>query len=168
MSTELRMFSAEQVRDVARQLVAAEPLLHSLPAERLAERCGWRVCDAETYDFMIQADLGLGVAECLLYISRADAGGVDSISAALCDNARRPIPPEAAAVIRDTFAIASRVLIELFGPPAGREPGALPELRWRRPAATLVLTQSTTTTRLAVYNTVDYDDKLEKAANEHE
>jgi hypothetical protein len=166
MSTELRMFSAEQVRSVARQLVALEPALRTVPAEQIVAQQGWTLCDDKGYRRMVHADLGLGIAECMVYLHLADDGTAYSISVAVCDNAPRPITPEAKAVVRDAFTVAARALTDEYGAPHSSVPGDEAVMVWRLDPATLVLSLGWTTTRLAVWRTSEYDERVERAANE--
>jgi len=166
-ATGLRRLSEEQLRWAARQLIAAEPLLHLADPHRAAAQLGWREASRQAYPGGLAVDPGLGLSgeqgsELGL---DDDEQGVQSVTLALCDLTRPP-SPAAAEYRTDVFALAARTLSDELGAPTATEPGTSPQVRWRMPDVTLLLRRSPVTVELTGYRTVDYDQLLRRAAEE--
>jgi hypothetical protein len=157
MSSELRMLTAEQVRDLARRLVAAEPLLGAAPAERLLAELGWKRVEDAGRATMILADPGLGVAPGKTVLSLAADGTVRNLGVPICDIVPRPITPEGTAFLQDAFALAGRALADEFGPAHFTTPGDNAELGWTLGTATIVLSRRRNVVNLYLWRTADYE-----------
>jgi hypothetical protein len=157
MSSEPRMLTAGPVRDLARRLVAAAPLLGAVPAERLLAELGWKRSDDAGRATMILADPGLGVAPGKTVLSLAADGTVRNLGVPIGDVVPRPITPEGAAFVQDAFALAGRALAEEFGPAHFTTPGDSPELGWTLGPATIVLSRRRNVVNLYLWPTADYE-----------
>ncbi|MEU7873334.1 DUF6301 family protein [Dactylosporangium sp. NPDC049140] len=166
-TTGLRRLSEAQLHWAARQLIAAEPLLHLADPHRAAAHLGWREASQQDYPGGLAVDPQLGLSGELgseLGLDD-DEQGVQSITLALCDVAR---PPSAATAefCGDVFALAVRTLTDKLGAPTAVEPGGSPQVRWQLADVTLVLRLSPVTVELTGYRTADFDDLLRNVAQE--
>jgi hypothetical protein len=161
MSSGSRILSTEQVRAAARQLISAEPMLHTAAPGQLLQHLGWTECENPGYRNFVIADAGLNVARCLALLHLSDADRtVTNLSVGVCDNLG-PRAPGRAALGRDAFAFAARALLDTYGRPYESEAGDRASLWWRLGDASLFLHLGSSTTRLAMHRTSDYDRLVE-------
>lgn len=160
------MLTAEQVRDLARRLVAAEPLLRTVPGERFVAELGWKRGDDAGRATMILADAGYGVGAGKTVLSLAEDGTVRNLGVPVCDVVPRPVTPQRAAFVQDAFALAGRALAEEFGPPHHTTPGDQPEMGWTLGTATIVLSRRRNVVNLYLWRSADYEAEEAEEAEE--
>jgi hypothetical protein len=106
------------------------------------------------------------VAKCLAFVHPDDDSDTPkNVSVGLCDTVR-PRTQESIAMNRDAFALAARALTDVYGPPHSAEAGERASMMWRLGDASLFLDLGTSTPRLAMRRTADYDRLVEMSEQE--
>jgi hypothetical protein len=106
--------------------------------DEVAARLGWT--PVRRTERIVSTDTGLPLADPTARFQNDGAGGIDLVRLMVTPFAAND--PAARAAVDDSFAALTTTATAVLGPPTRRLPGAFPAVRWRGPAATIVLTAS--------------------------